>query len=281
MAHGNTDRSAYAYVAYGTILSAYFGDFDRGHQLGQVALQLSQSFQAMQGLAHFSYGGLLAHWRIPFSECRQHLHAAVQHCHRMGELLYVLYAQVLKSDLAILSGENLDATQIEIEAFSQFAQQRQHPIMQLDATVKLQFVRSLRGLTEDGSSFSSAECAEPELDRELHRDSTPKPTRSRYYIYKAQSLYLFGYYPAALEMAIASAAVVESHFGPAIVVEHYFYYGLIVAALHDAADAATQALPGHPGRLSTATATLDLPLPHKLCAALALACRGAGTSAGQ
>jgi predicted ATPase/signal transduction histidine kinase len=241
MAHGNTDRSAYAYVAYGTILSSYFGDCDRGHQLGQVALQLSQSFQAMQGLAHFSYGGLLAHWRIPFSECRQHLHAAVQHCHRMGELLYALYAQVLKTDLAILGGDNLEATQSEIEAFSQFAQQRQHPIMQLDATVKLQFVRSLRGLTEDGSSFSSAECAETALYRQLHDPTTPNPTRSRYYIYKAQSLYMFGYYDAALEMAIASAEVVESHFGPAIVVEHYFYYGLIVAALHNGADADTQA----------------------------------------
>jgi predicted ATPase/signal transduction histidine kinase len=233
MEFGNTDRSAYAYVAYGTILSSSFGDYDRGHQLGQVALELSQTFQAMQGLAHFSYGGLLAHWRIPLSECRQHLHAAVQHCHRMGELLYALYAQVLKTDLAILGGHNLETTQAEIEAFSQFAQQRQHPIMQLDASLKLQFVNSLRGLTEDASSFSSADCEESELYRQLHADTTPTPTRSRYYIYKAQSLYIFGYYYAALEMATASAAIVEAHFGPAIVVDHYFFYGLTVAALYD------------------------------------------------
>jgi predicted ATPase/signal transduction histidine kinase len=241
MEFGNTDRSAYAYVAYGTILSSSFGDYDRGHQLGQVALELSQSFQAMQGLAHFSYGGLLAHWRIPFNECRQHLHAAIQHCYRMGELLYALYAQVLKTDLAILGGYGLESTQTEIDTFRQFAAQRQHPIMQLDAMLKLQFVRSLRGLTQDASSFSSAECEEADLDRQLHADSTPKPTRSRYYIYKAQSLYLFGYHQAALEMAIASAAIIDVHFGPAIVVDHYFFYGLIVAALYNEADAATQA----------------------------------------
>jgi predicted ATPase/signal transduction histidine kinase len=240
MQFGNTDRSAYAYVAYGTILSSSFGDYDRGHQLGQVALELSQSFQAMQGLAHFSYGGLLAHWRIPFNECRQHLHAAVQHCHRMGELLYALYAQVLKTDLAILGGYNLETTKAEIEVFSQFAQQRQHPIMQLDASLKLQFVSSLCGLTEDASSFSSAECEEAELYRQLHAPTTPTATRSRYYIYKAQSLYLFGYYHAALEMATASAALVEAHFGPAIVVDHYFYYGLAVAALYDEAPVTKQ-----------------------------------------
>jgi predicted ATPase/signal transduction histidine kinase len=241
MQFGNTDRSAYAYVAYGTILSSGFGDYDRGHQLGQVALELSQTFQAMQGLAHFSYGGLLAHWRIPFNECRQHLYAAVQHCQRMGELLYALYAQALKTDLAIVSGDNLESAQTEITSFSQFAQQRQHPTMQLDAQLKLQFVRSLRGLTEDASSFSSAECAEADLYRQLHQAATPKPTRSRYYIYKAQSLYLFGYYPAALEMAIASAEIIDAHFGPVIIVDHYFYYGLIVAALYNEADDATQA----------------------------------------
>jgi predicted ATPase/signal transduction histidine kinase len=241
MEFGNTDRSAYAYVAYGTILSSSFGDYDRGHQLGQVALELSQSFQAMQGLAHFSYGGLLAHWRIPFGECRQHLHAAIQHCYRMGELLYALYAQVLKTDLAILGGYALETTQTEIDTFRQFAAQRQHPIMQLDAALKLQFVRSLRGLTQDASSFSSAECEEADLSRQLHDASTPKSTRSRYYIYKAQSLYLFGYDREALEMAIASAAIIDAHFGPVIVVDHYFFYGLIVAARYNAADASTQA----------------------------------------
>ncbi len=241
MEFGNTDRSAYAYVAYGTILSSGFGDYDRGHQLGQVALELSQSFQAMQGLAHFSYGGLLAHWRIPFTECRQHLHAAIQHCYRMGELLYALYAQALKTDVAILGGYGLESAQTEIDTFRQFAQQRQHPIMQLDAQLKLQFVRSLRGLTQDASSFSSAECEEADLYRQLHAASTPKPTRSRYYIYKAQSLYLFGYHQAALKMAIASAEIIDAHFGPAIVVDHYFFHGLIVAALYNAADAPTQA----------------------------------------
>ncbi len=241
MKFGNTDRSAYAYVAYGTILSSGFGDYDRGHQLGQVALELSQSFQAMQGLAHFSYGGLLAHWRIPFTECRQHLHTAIQQCYRVGELLYAVDAQAFKTDLAILGGYGLESAQTEIDTFRQVAQQRQHPMMQLDAQLKLQFVRSLRGLTEDAASFSSTECAEADLYRQLHAASTPKPTRSRYYIYKAQSLYLFGYHQAALEMAIASAEIIDAHFGPAIVVDHYFFHGLIVAALHDAADAPTQA----------------------------------------
>ncbi|MBE9032787.1 AAA family ATPase [filamentous cyanobacterium LEGE 11480] len=237
---GNTDRSAYAYVAYGTILSSGFGDYDRGHQLGQVALELSQTFQAMQGLAHFSYGGLLAHWRIQFTECIQHLDSAFQHCQRRGELLYALYSSALKTDLLIMSGHNLEATEATINAFSRFAAQRQHPIMQLDALLKLQFVRSLRGLTQDASSFSSAEHQEADLYQQLHAAKTPKPTRSRYYIYKAQSLYTFGYHQSALEMATASAEIIDAHFGPAIVVEHYLYHGLVVAALHDYADAATQ-----------------------------------------
>lgn len=238
--YGNTERSAYAYIAYGTILSSGFGEYERGHQLGQVALELSQLFQAMQGLTHFSYGGLLAHWRVPFAECQQHLQVAFQHCQQMGELLYALYAQVLKIDVALLAGNFLDATQAEIQLLGQFAAQRQHRTMQLDAMVKLQFIRNLQGLTQDAASFSSIEVAEASIQQQLHDPQTPNPTRSRYYIYKTQSLYLFGYYPMALETAQASAELVNAHFGPAVVIDHYFFYGLTVAALYDQADAADQ-----------------------------------------
>jgi predicted ATPase/signal transduction histidine kinase len=237
---GNTDRSAYAYVAYGTILSSTQGNYDWGQRLGQVALQLSHQFNALQGITQFSYGGLLAHWRITFAECRQHLQEAFQYCHSFGELLYMLYTEALSTDLALIGGINLETVQSEIDRFRDCALQRQHLSMWRDALVKQQFVRSLRGLTEDATSFSDAQCQEADLVAQLQQLQAPQSTISRYYIYKAQSLYLFDNYAAAGEMIAASSAIVDCHFGPAIVVEHYFFQALIVAALYEQADAQTQ-----------------------------------------
>jgi predicted ATPase/signal transduction histidine kinase len=241
---GNTDRSAYAYVAYGTILSSGHGNYDWGHRLGQVALQLSKHFKTLQGITQFSYGGLLAHWRITFAECRQHLQEALQHCHKFGELLYELYTQALSTDLALMSGVNLDTVQQELVHFYDFAQQQQHTNMLRDAVIKQQFVRSLRGRTEDAASFSDEQVNEAELLAKLQEPQASPSTLSRYTIYKAQSLYLFGHYVAAEKMIEASGAVVECHFGPAIVVEHYFYQSLILAALYNQVEPATQTLYG-------------------------------------
>jgi predicted ATPase/signal transduction histidine kinase len=234
--HGNTERSAYAYVAYGTILGAGLGNYSGGHRFGKAALQLSLQFNALQGITLFSYGGLLAHWKEPFDACENHLRDAFQHCYRMGDLLYALYTLALATDVHLLSGLPLHQAQQEIDSFHDLAQQRQHASMLLDARVKQQFLFSLRGLTTEAASFSNAQVAEADLLAQLQRPSSPKNTLSRYFIYKAQSLYLCEQYDQALGMAQQSQALVHHHFGVVVAVEHYFYYALILAALYDSAE---------------------------------------------
>jgi predicted ATPase/signal transduction histidine kinase len=231
--HGNTERSAYAYVAYGTILGAGLGNYSGGHRFGKAALQLSLQFNALQGITLFSYGGLLAHWKEPFDACENYLRDAFQHCYRMGDLLYALYTLALATDVHLLSGLPLHQAQQEIDSFHDLAQQRQHASMVLDARVKQQFLLSLRGMTTEAASFSNAQLAEADLLEQLHRPSSPKNTLSRYFIYKAQSLYLCEQYDQALVMAQQSEALVHHHFGVVVAVEHYFYYALILAALYD------------------------------------------------
>ncbi len=237
---GNTDRSAYAYVAYGTILGAGLGNYSGGHRFGKAALQLSLQFNALQGITLFSYGGLLAHWKEPFSACENHLRDAFQHCYRMGDLLYALYTLALSTDVDLLSGLPLHQAQQEIDSFYDLAHQRQHASMMLDARVKQQFLLSLRGMTNDAASFSNVHLSEADLLAQLQQPTSPKNTLSRYFIYKAQSLYLCEQYEAALEIAQRSDRLVHHHFGVVVAVEHYFYYAMILAALYETADAETQ-----------------------------------------
>ncbi|MGI0491571.1 trifunctional serine/threonine-protein kinase/ATP-binding protein/sensor histidine kinase [Alkalinema pantanalense CENA528] len=226
---GLTANSAYGCVAYGTILSAT-EDYATAHAFGQVALQMSEQFNSLQGITQFSFGGLLAHWQLSFLDCRQYLLRAFQQCCETGEFLYALYSLVLRADITLMSGSSLDKGDRDVQQAKEFATQRRNSTFINDAIIKQQFIRSLRGTTQAYGSFSDSEISEEDLLNQLQQPSEPQNTLSRYYIYKLQSLYLFGEYEKAPAIAQASAQLVDSHFGVAIAVEHYLYSALLLAA---------------------------------------------------
>ena len=107
LAHGHSSYAAYAYVAYGTILSASQRNILAGCAFGQLALSVSDRFHALSGVTQFSYWGLIAHWKHPFLLCQKNLKAAFRSCCETGEFLYALYVQVVMSDVAIMGGVSL------------------------------------------------------------------------------------------------------------------------------------------------------------------------------
>ncbi|MBD2326226.1 ATP-binding sensor histidine kinase [Alkalinema sp. FACHB-956] len=226
---GLTAHSAYGCVAYGTILSAA-ENYPTAHAFGQVALQMSEQFNSLQGITQFSFGGLLAHWQLSFLDCRRYLLRAFQQCCETGEFLYALYSLVLRADTTLMSGISLDKAEQDIQQSQEFATQRRSSTFINDAVIKQQFIRSLQGATQADGSFSGGEISETELLKQLQQPNEPQNTLSRYYIYKLQSLYLFEQYEEAHPIAQASAQLVDSHFGVAIAVEHYFYTALLLAA---------------------------------------------------
>ncbi len=260
--YGNSIHSAYAYVAYGTILSASLGEYALGYVLGRAALReialrsnfrVAQSLtespsQSLVGVTQFSFWGLLAHWHEPLTICRTNLQSAFRSCCETGEFLYALYVQVVMGDAALMAGIPLLDVAQQLQQFHSFAGQRQHHILQQDAEVKQRFVRALQGETLEmfdlstsvvsasvvstniiAASTSIAELSESQLVDRLQA-ATSATTLSRYYIYKLQLLYLSCAYDEAETIAAASEAIVESHYGTAIVVEHYFYQALLISA---------------------------------------------------
>jgi predicted ATPase/signal transduction histidine kinase len=229
--YGHTPNSAYAYVAYGTILGSGLGDYATGHQFGQLALQISTQFQALEGITKFSFGGFLGHWQEPLRRCKLYLAEAFQHCYEQGDLLYGLYSLALLVDATIMGGESLATAAADSKRYLEFALQRQYTAMINDALIKHQFILSLQGKTKNNTSFSDTIHDEANLLKALKQPTEPKNALSRYTIYKAQSLYLFGEYATAWEMIQESDALVECHYGVVIFAEHYFYHALILLAV--------------------------------------------------
>ena len=263
--HGNSVHSAYAYVAYGTILTASLGDYALGYAFGRAALREvvlrgssrsdlrsglqsetrsglqrsshSQSrFQPLSlvGVTHFSFWGLLAHWHEPLAICRTNLQSAFRACCETGEFLYALYVQVVMGDVALMGGVPLLEVAEQLQQFHDFAHHRQHLMLQQDAEIKQRFVRALQGETAQLSDLSEANSetnsSEAQLLQQLKTATSASTTLSRYYIYKLQLLYLSGAYDQAHTIAQASETLVSSHYGTAISVEHYFYQALVLSA---------------------------------------------------
>jgi predicted ATPase/signal transduction histidine kinase len=230
LTHGNSSYAAYAYVAYGTILSSSQGNILAGCAFGELALSVGDRFHALSGVTQFSYWGLLAHWTHPLILCQKNLKAAFRNCCETGEFLYALYVQVVMGDVAIMGGVLLPDVADQLQQFQSFAQHRQYQVLQQDAQIKQQFIRSLQSLpgSLDAAQLDWDDSA---LTHRLH--NTPSTTTlSRYYIYKLQWLYHNGQYAEARAVADQSETLIGSHYGTAIVVEHYFYQALVIIAHH-------------------------------------------------
>ncbi len=231
--YGNSSYAAYAYVAYGTILSASQGNILQGCAFGQLALSVSDRSHSLSGVTQFSFWGLLAHWNHPLPLCQRNLKVAFRACCEMGEFLYALYVQVVMGDVAIMGGIPLPDVVDQLQQFQSFAQHRQYQVLQQDARIKQLFVRSLQSLpgqlsTPDGQSL---DWDDPTLTEPLQHPPS-STTLSRYYIYKLQWLYHSGRYAEARAIAAQSETLITSHYGTAIVIEHYFYQSLVIMAHH-------------------------------------------------
>ncbi len=67
---GNTELSAFAYVAFGLILCGIVGDIDRGYQFGKLSLNLLDYFHSseMKSKILQTFNFLVSHWKVHINE---------------------------------------------------------------------------------------------------------------------------------------------------------------------------------------------------------------------
>lgn len=142
-------------------------------------------------------------------------------------------------DVAIMGGVSLLDVADQLQEFQRFSQHRQYQVLQQDTRIKRLFVRSLQSLSpgvpqdltglETNTTSESLDWDDLSLTELLH-SAASSTTLSRYYIYKLQWLYHSGQYGLAREVADLSETMVGSHYGTAIVIEHYFYQAIALIA---------------------------------------------------
>jgi PAS domain S-box-containing protein len=236
--YGNADASAYGYAFYGVILGSGMGDYETGYEYGRLALTLNEKFDNIQLIpkTHVVFGTFIQPWRTHLKKGVDILKKGYQVGLEGGDLLWTSIDSYVTIYTMLIKGDKLDDVENAIQIYLDLALRTKQAIPTNMLILTQRLILSLKGLTRKPGDFSDQDYDEAKHIQEIQESGAIRPI-FWYYEIKLQALYLFAEYAEALKVALESDKVTEAgaSFGTVTVVEHYFYYSLVLAALYPAA----------------------------------------------
>jgi PAS domain S-box-containing protein len=118
---GNTAESAYAYASYAVIVCGVLGEVDTGYQLGQLALQILDRFQAVviKAKTLFVVHNFVNHWKRHLAEGLAPLLEAYHVGLETGDIEFAAYAAYIRCYHAYFLGQELTELAQEMQTYHQ------------------------------------------------------------------------------------------------------------------------------------------------------------------
>ncbi len=237
--HGNSRDCAVCYLAYGVIFQGgVLGHHRRGYEFGRLALNLVEKYgnATQRAEVYFVVGYFATSWIRPATEAEElwriayHAASAAQRGDA-ADLFNIGCASAATIMSYHMRGVPMDEVRRAAEHYLEFLQRAslREPIGVITGVCR--FIRNLRGQTLQRTSFSDIQFDEDDYVRGLASFGS-RHFAHFYYILKMQALYLWGEYDKAWEMARLSAGYLQDSRGMLHSAEHYFYHGLVLAALY-------------------------------------------------
>lgn len=210
--YGNTPESAYAYVAYGMVLSVALGDFKSGYEFGKLALALNEKFKDIEYKCRVivAYGVLIHHWNNHWSTLSILFEQGIEAGYQSGDLFYLAYsaqntvAWNPKIDLATSCKEQNKYLQVVKETGFQDA---------LDsATMLLQLHMNFQGLTKDTFSLDSSYFDELRCLQDMKQRKYISGI-AMYHLHKADICLFYDNYSLAIQHIHEGDKVIQSLVG--------------------------------------------------------------------
>jgi predicted ATPase/class 3 adenylate cyclase/GAF domain-containing protein len=232
LCYGNATASSFGYVLYGLIQGALFGCYKLGHEFGQLAVKLAEHDETIIQRCKIVmiFGGFISYWRQPIDSSIEVLRSALKLAGDAGDVQYANYSILQIIFLSLARGAELENVYAECARHEPFIRQTKDWFAIASYDVRCQFILALRNKTESGTRLSDEKYDE-DAALASFRAAGNLTTLSYYLIVKMQLEYLFGEYDQAHCHAEASEAQIKAVINQVVVAEHYFYRGLIGAAL--------------------------------------------------
>ncbi len=235
--YGNTQGGNVGFLAVGPIFFGAILKFKQtGFEFGQLTLALVEKYksQAFKAEAHFVIGYFAMPWRRPVLEMEQYWQIAYEAGLEAGDLFHASCACCGTIQSLYMRGVGFDEIIKTIERYLGFLQRINNQEAILTLMAVRQSICNLRGETKSSDSYDTTSFDEAEYIQALQGFGS-RHFAHYYYINKMQTLYWWGEYEKAYQVALQSDKYLKDSPGMLHTAEHFFYKGLIICALYPAA----------------------------------------------
>lgn len=209
LAHGNTEESAYGYVAHGFTLGDRRGDYERGQEFGLLALRLNDVLDdiAFRGKVHELFGCFVNLWRRPLVECIESQRTAFLAGIEGGDFAYGTYGGFVETWYRFLTNDTLDVLEAESAPTLDFLRAIHNEAFVSAERLILNWALALRGLTSAPEELNTEGFSEDEF---LERHREPVFFQAFYHVIKLHLHLTLGQYDEASAAAQASEPLIHT-----------------------------------------------------------------------
>ncbi len=225
--NGNSMYSAYAYSAYGYIVSSVLGNYKRGYQLGEIAYMFKNKIntKVVQSKVTFALGFLLYHWVKPLRETIALFEESYKLSMETGDLEYAAYSIDVNLMTSILLSENLESICEKAKLFDIQSTKLKQPRIAEEIKLWQNLALNLTGAKDDKYSFSGPSCDEKAIIDYWKKVKNMNPY-AFYLVFKQFIHYLYNDYEGSLNYALEVKKPLKGIMGNSLYRDSYYFYAL-------------------------------------------------------
>jgi predicted ATPase/signal transduction histidine kinase/ActR/RegA family two-component response regulator len=229
---GNTLLSTLGYVNHGGILTAFYGDVEKGYLFGKLALSLAESSNSdeFKGRISFLFGTWIQHRREPLKKLISLQKYAYITCMNAG-VFSTSYSISCYFDANLLSGIELNTWESEVSDYTHDLERVKQYSVRDYLQMKRQVAQNLMDKGNDRVDCLIGTAYDEIVMIPKHLQDGDLTALAYAYIYKLMLAYLFGNYAAALENIDRGKLYLQAVAGMIPVPVFHFYTALTHLAL--------------------------------------------------
>lgn len=234
---GLSPETAYTYGVYGIILNTVMGDFENSSKFGKLALSLHEKDRNLRYRSKIFHmvGGWITQWCEPIKRSFPLLEESYKSGFESGDFIYAGFSAYQLISHTFVSGAHFSQVKELTDRYLAFSRQIKDDSMTGLIIFVQRMLLNLQGQTEGRDTFNGDGFDEAAYLKELQEIEYNVGVNCFYFL-KLQSLYLYGFYEKAYQVAIAEEEIVHTMPGFILLPDYYFYYALTLAALYSSAN---------------------------------------------
>ncbi len=231
--YGHSESSSIGFIAFGCIFhGAILGQKKSGYEFGQLTLDMLEKYNLYKykSEVHFVVGYFAVPWFDPAQEMERYWQIAYNAGLEVGDFFHSSCAACGTTQSYFMRGVNFDETLQAADRYLDFLNNIKYSEGILTVRGIQQAIKNLQGKTKSKVSYSDDNFDEKAYEKELLNYGS-RHFAHYYYINKMRTLYLWKAYDKAYEMLKVSDTYLKDSPGMLHTAEHFFYKGLILAAM--------------------------------------------------